>query len=116
MIPSSRRRTAPGWPEPDRGSERLGDEEGLGMKLRTMIVVVAGICVATTAAGGGATVAKQARFVNFGFASTPPAPAGTVCPGSRNCWNVAAEPQIRADGAGTFYVSSENGLLRGTIA
>src|SRR5712691_11258632 len=31
-----------------------------------------------------------------------------LCPGSAtNCWNVNAEPQIRADGAGNFYATSE---------
>jgi hypothetical protein len=29
------------------------------------------------------------------------------CPGSTACWNVNAEPQIRADPAGNFYASSE---------
>src|SRR2546428_10169808 len=37
---------------------------------------------------------------------------GTTCPGSTtssttNCFNVNAEPQIRADPAGNFYASSE---------
>jgi hypothetical protein len=41
----------------------------------------------------------------------PPPPAGST---SKN--NQAAEPQIRADQAGHFYVSSENGLGAGTDA
>lgn len=32
---------------------------------------------------------------------------GITCPGSTSCWNVNAEPQIRADPAGHFYASSE---------
>jgi hypothetical protein len=43
--------------------------------------------------------------------------AGITCPNSNgNCYNHAAEPAIRADGAGRFYGSSENGLTGGTDA
>jgi hypothetical protein len=56
------------------------------------------------------------RFAQVQFAATPPAAAGTVCPGSAACWNHAVEPQLRADGDGTFYVSAENGLFSGTVA
>ncbi len=43
--------------------------------------------------------------------------AGITCPNSNgNCYNNAAEPAIRADGAGNFYGSSENGLTGGTDA
>jgi hypothetical protein len=56
------------------------------------------------------------RFVDFELAATPPAPVGTVCPGSNTCWNNAVEPQLRADPQGTFYVASENSLFKGTIA
>jgi hypothetical protein len=41
----------------------------------------------------------------------PPPPAG-----STTTYNQAAEPQIRSDPAGTFYISSENGLGQGTDA
>jgi hypothetical protein len=51
-------------------------------------------------------------FVNLELGATP----GTVCPGSPDCVNGAAEPQIRADATGTFYVSSELGLGSGTLA
>src|SRR5216684_3889444 len=51
-------------------------------------------------------------FVNFELGATP----GTVCPGSSDCTNGAAEPAIRADATGTFYVSSELGLSAGTLA
>ncbi len=34
--------------------------------------------------------------------------SGTLCPGNTaTCWNVNGEPQIRADRAGNFYVTSE---------
>src|SRR5713226_4585051 len=51
-------------------------------------------------------------FQNFSLGATP----GTVCPGSSGCTNGAAEPAIRADNTGTFYVSSELGLSSGTLA
>src|SRR5260370_6978314 len=51
-------------------------------------------------------------FENFALGATP----GTVCPGSSACTNGAAEPAIRADNTGTFYVSSELGLSSGTLA
>jgi hypothetical protein len=63
--------------------------------------------VAARTNGGG-----QFSFVNFELGATP----GTVCPGSTDCTNGAAEPAIRADATGTFYVSSELGLGSGTYA
>jgi len=51
-------------------------------------------------------------FVNFELGAAP----GTVCPGSPGCTNGAAEPAIRADATGTFYVSSELGVTSGTLA
>src|SRR5258706_2112444 len=51
-------------------------------------------------------------FVNFALGAAP----GTVCPGASGCTNNAAEPMIRADATGTFYVSSELGLSSGTLA
>lgn len=51
-------------------------------------------------------------FVNFSLGAAP----GTVCPGPSGCTNGAAEPAIRADATGTFYVSSELGLFAGTLA
>src|SRR5438128_8649905 len=51
-------------------------------------------------------------FENFALGAAP----GTVCPGSSACTNGAAEPAIRADNTGTFYVSSELGLSAGTLA
>ena len=51
-------------------------------------------------------------FVNFELGAAP----GSVCPGSSGCTNGAAEPMIRADATGTFYVSSELGVGSGTLA
>ncbi|HEV2751470.1 MAG TPA: sialidase family protein [Gemmatimonadales bacterium] len=51
-------------------------------------------------------------FTTFELGAAP----GTVCPGASGCTNGAAEPAIRADATGTFYVSSELGLAAGTLA
>jgi hypothetical protein len=61
---------------------------------------------AATVSGAGFT------FANFELGAAP----GTVCPGPSGCTNGAAEPAIRADATGTFYVSSELGLFTGTLA
>src|SRR5437867_4068715 len=61
---------------------------------------------AVTVSGGAYT------FENFELGAAP----GTVCPGSAGCTNGAAEPMIRADATGTFYVSSELGVTSGTLA
>ena len=53
-----------------------------------------------------------AAFTTFQLGAAP----GTVCPGAAGCVNGAAEPAIRADALGTFYVSSELGLGAGTLA
>src|SRR6266481_4370618 len=58
--------------------------------------------------GGGGSFA----FVNFELGAAP----GTVCPGSAGCTNGAAEPMIRADATGAYYVSSELGVGSGTLA
>ena len=55
-------------------------------------------------------------FTNFELAGLPQAPAGVSCPGHSNCYNNAAEPAIRANAAGQFFASSENGLGNGTDA
>jgi len=56
--------------------------------------------------------AASFSFSNFSLSSV----VGVTCPGSTACTNPAAEPQIRADRAGNFYASSENGLGGGTEA
>jgi hypothetical protein len=63
--------------------------------------------IAAAAVNGG-----PFAFVNFELGAAP----GTVCPGPSGCTNGAAEPAIRADATGTFYVSSELGLGAGTLA
>jgi hypothetical protein len=89
-----------------------------GLRLRGPAAgLFAGVALVVCASGAEATPsAKPARFVNFEFAGTPPAPVGTVCPGSTDCVNRAVEPAIRADADGSFYVASENGLFKGTVA
>ena len=56
--------------------------------------------------------ASSSAFTTFELSNI----TGTTCPGSSQCTNFAAEPQIRADQAGNFYASSENGLGGGTDA
>lgn len=62
----------------------------------------------STGGGGGGAAA----FTNFSLAGAP----GITCPGSAQCSNFAAEPQVRSDPAGNLYGSSENGLGGGTDA
>ena len=78
------------------------------------IVLVVGIASAALALAASATAGKTGggNFVNYSLAET----TGTTCPGNAGCSNVAAEPAIRADGAGRFFGSSENSLLAGTVA
>jgi len=75
----------------------------LGLPLGALLLLIAGSATATTSA---------THFTNFGLAQTP----GVNCPGSNKCSNIASEPAIRADGAGGFFASSENGLGSGTEA
>jgi hypothetical protein len=63
-------------------------------------------------AAGAAPPSKGGNFVDYSLAET----TGTSCPGNAACSNIAAEPAIRADGAGRFFGSSENGLGGGTVA
>lgn len=86
-----------------------------GLPVALLVGAVLAVCV-SGAAATGIGGPQGGRFVNFEFAATPPAPVGTVCPGSSACWNHAVEPAIRADRDGTFYVASENTLFKGTIA
>jgi hypothetical protein len=71
--------------------------------------VVLLVCVAAAAA---AAPTKSGSFVNYSLGEA----TGTTCPGSGACSNIAAEPAIRADAAGRFFGSSENGLGGGTVA
>jgi uncharacterized protein YfiM (DUF2279 family) len=72
-------------------------------------LAVAGVAALSVplAVPAGAVTAVPA----FIHGALPPPPAGST---STN--NQAAEPQIRADRAGSFYISSENGLGAGTDA
>ncbi|HEX4561180.1 MAG TPA: hypothetical protein VH113_05040 [Gemmatimonadales bacterium] len=65
-------------------------------------------------AGDGArrALTGSLAFVNFELGAAP----GTTCPGAPGCVNGAAEPAIRADPMGSFYVGSELGLGAGTLA
>jgi hypothetical protein len=82
--------------------------------MRRMLLVagVAAAALAITLGASAAAPSKSGSFVNYSLGET----TGTTCPGSSACSNVAAEPAIRADGAGRFYGSSENSLLAGTVA
>jgi hypothetical protein len=73
-------------------------------------VVVLGLFFALAAAA--ASPSKSGSFVNYSLGEA----TGTTCPGSGACSNIASEPAIRADGAGRFFGSSENGLGGGTVA
>src|SRR5256886_3924958 len=69
------------------------------------------LAVASAAPGKGKP-GSGGPFVNYSLGET----TGTPCPGDSACSNIAAEPAIRADGAGRFFGSSENGLGGGTVA
>jgi hypothetical protein len=72
----------------------------------------AAVVVLAVAVPASAAPAKSASFTTYSLGEA----TGTTCPGSSACSNFAAEPAIRADGAGRFFGSSENGLGGGTVA
>ena len=76
------------------------------------IVATAALAVSLTPAAAPAAKGGSGSFINYSLAET----TGATCPGSSICSNIAAEPAIRADGAGRFFGSSENSLGEGTIA
>jgi hypothetical protein len=81
--------------------------------MRRLIVLGFGAVLALAlSVGAVAAGSKTASFTNYSLAET----TGTTCPGSSACSNIASEPAIRADGAGRFFASSENGLGGGTVA
>jgi hypothetical protein len=82
--------------------------------MRRVILLAGGTlsALAFALAASAAAPSKTGSFVNYSLAET----TGTTCPGSSACSNIAAEPAIRADGAGRFFGSSENGLGGGTVA
>jgi hypothetical protein len=77
-----------------------------------MTALAAGSALVLTASSGAAGDA----FTNFELAGLPKAAVGVSCPGNSSCYNNAAEPAIRANPAGEFFASSENGLGSGTDA
>src|SRR5262249_43605140 len=81
--------------------------------MRGMLVgVVGGALALVFCFRVSAASAKTGSFVNYSLAES----TGTTCPGSAACSNIASEPAIRADRAGRFFGSSENGLGGGTVA
>lgn len=82
-----------------------------------LVSLVAGLGLGAPGLTAGA--ATGPTFTNFSLAGLAPnggGAVGTTCPGSPKCYNNAAEPAIRADEAGNFYASSEDGLGAGTQA
>jgi hypothetical protein len=77
-----------------------------------LLAAAAAAALVTSVVAGAAPAGKGGSFANYSLAET----TGTTCPGSSACSNIAAEPAIRADGAGRFFASSENGLGAGTVA
>ena len=75
-------------------------------------VVAAALMVVLTASAAPPPKGGGGSFTNYSLAET----TGTTCPGNAGCSNIAAEPAIRADGAGRFFGSSENSLGEGTVA
>src|SRR6267143_4251961 len=67
-----------------------------------LLLVIVPMAFASTASNGSSSFSF--KTFELGRFDIP----GKSCPGSTTyCWNVNAEPQIRADPAGNFYASSE---------
>jgi hypothetical protein len=84
---------------------------------RTLAGASVGLCVLLGAlmyvlVASAAPPKGGSSFLNYSLGET----TGTSCPGQAACSNIAAEPAIRADGAGRFFGSSENSLGEGTVA
>lgn len=77
-----------------------------------LVAVVAAALTVAFAASAAQPKGSGGNFLNYSLGET----TGTTCPGSSACSNIASEPAIRADGAGRFFGSSENGLGGGTVA
>lgn len=97
---------------------------GLAVPVSLATVAMLSAAPGATAAPGVAA-SSAATFKNFEpaglksrFLYTGGGSVGTTCPNAdpSKCYNLAGEPAIRADGDGTFYASSENGLGAGTEA
>src|SRR5438105_13158458 len=79
---------------------------------RLMVLGLGAVLALALSVGAVAAGSKPATFTNYSLAET----TGTTCPGSSACSNIASEPVIRADGAGRFFASSQDGLGGGTVA
>src|SRR5215469_4072577 len=79
--------------------------------MRSFAVCAAGLAAAALGLAIAVPQAAAASGPSFVRGVLPPPPAG-----STTTFNQAAEPQIRSDPAGNFYISSENGLGSGTDA
>src|SRR5260221_7036304 len=78
-----------------------------------VLILVSLLTVFSVRNATAASLSSSFSFKNFELSSV----TGTNCPNTNaTCTNNAAEPQIRADNAGNFYASSENGLGGGTEA
>jgi hypothetical protein len=86
------------------------------MRSRAVSLTCIAMVLALSAGASSANAAGSMTFSRFTLAGIPLAPAGVSCPGQANCYNQAAEPAIRANPAGEFFASSENGLGNGTDA
>jgi hypothetical protein len=84
------------------------------LPVRRVVMTAGAAALAVPLLAGPLTTAGAATTSTgptFSHGVLPPPPAGST---SKN--NQAAEPQIRSDPAGDFYISSENGLGAGTDA
>ena len=81
-------------------------------RLLWLALVAAAALAVSLVASAAPPKGSGGNFVNYSLGET----TGTTCPGNAACSNVAAEPAIRADGAGRFFGSSENSLGEGTVA
>jgi hypothetical protein len=79
--------------------------------MRSLAVCAAGLAAVAAGLAIAVPPAAAAGGPSFARGVLPPPPAG-----STTTSNQAAEPQIRSDAAGNFYISSENGLGSGTDA
>lgn len=79
--------------------------------MRLLSVGAAGLAAIAVGLVSAVSPAAAAGGPSFVHGVLPPPPAG-----STTAFNQAAEPQIRSDAAGNFYISSENGLGSGTDA
>jgi len=92
---------------------------GSGTRSKLSVAVAVAVAVALAAALVAAPAAfAQSGFFNFELGAQS---VGQTCPSANAgaeaaCTNFASEPAIRADNAGNFYTSSENGLGGGTDA